>query len=190
MLCGSNYVRNILHILHDIVVHFASPAADCLLLKSRRTVLRYQMRYRIAKRLRKVLNLVLTEKPTHLLVITHSQGSIIALEELRKRRWRGTFDGLQSSGILTFGCPFTHLYQHYLPFLYGDVTQGRWEMLRNNIEFWLNIYRSDDYVGTYIDSSDPNWPTNIRLPPGKGLNGHTRYWDADVFRAIRQVLPK
>jgi hypothetical protein len=190
MLGGSLGVRNVLHILHDIVVHFANPAADRLLLRSRQTVLRYHIRYRIAKRFRGVLNLVLAEKPTHLLVIAHSQGSIIALEEMRKGRWRRTCDGLQSSGILTFGCPLTHLYQHYFPFLYGDVAQGRWEMLRNNIEFWLNIYRSDDYVGTYIDSSDPNWPTNIPLPPGEGLNGHTLYWEADVFRAIRQVLPK
>lgn len=182
--------RNVLHILHDIVVHFASPAADRLRLRSRYTILRYYLRRRIANRFRAVVKLVLSERPSHLIVLAHSQGTIVAIEELRKPRWNRAFAELSSVSLVTFGSPLTHLYQHYFPFLYGEVTQGRWKGLRNHVDTWVNVFRIDDYVGTYIESPIAEWPYNIALPPGLRLLGHTRYWETDVFRAIAELLPQ
>ena len=96
--------------------------------------------------------MLLGNRPTDLLIIAHSQGTIIVLEELRKRRWASKLAALQSVTLITFGSPMTYLYQHYFPLLYGDLTKGRWRYLQANVPKWVNVYRIDDYVGTHIDS--------------------------------------
>jgi hypothetical protein len=189
VLSGSIGFRNVLHILMDIIVHFEGPGADGLFLRSGYTALRYPTRRQIAKRLRAVVEEVLKTGPTHLLFIAHSQGTVIALEELRKRRWTRRLAGLQSVTLMTFGSPVTNLYQNYLPLRYGNVTAGRWQTLTRNVGTWVNVYRTDDFVGTRIDSPRPDWPTNVPLLPGLRLRGHTRYWEPEVFRAVRQFLP-
>lgn len=190
VLGGSLMFRNTLHIMADIIGHFHSPGSDGLYPRSRYTSLRYPMRRRIAKRLQAVLErLVLPEKPTHLVILAHSQGTIIALEELRKRRWSRHFSSLQTVTLVTLGSPFTHIYQNYFPLLYGDLSCGRWKWLHHNISTWFNVYRSDDFVGTRILSSDGLWPQNIELSAGLWLRGHTRYWEHEVFHTIRQLLP-
>ena len=189
LLQGSLVFRNVLHILMDIIIHFQGPGGDSLFLWPRYLALHYPVRERIARRLRVVLEEVLREKPTHLLFITHSQGTMIALEELRKGRWTARFKACESVTLVTFGSPLSNLYQNYLPLRYGDITCGRWQILKRNVRTWVNVYRTDDFVGTRIESSQPNWPRNVSLPPGLWLQGHTRYWKDEVFQAIRDLLP-
>jgi hypothetical protein len=194
LLSGSVAFRNVLHILADIVIHFAGPGADRLLLRSYYAALRYPVRRRIANRLRAVLNMLLAGNPTHLLIIAHSQGTMIVLEELRKKRWHGRLSPPLQVTLLTFGSPMTHLYQHYFPLLYNDLTQGRWRHLRANLPTWVNLYRIDDYIGTHIDSPAAGslagcWPQNLSLPPGMLLRGHTQYWESAVFHTVAGYLP-
>jgi hypothetical protein len=191
ILGWSSIARNILHILQDIVVHFADPSAERVFVWTDRRKPRYPVRHRIANRLRDVIELVLSESPcpTQLLILAHSQGTIIALEELRKESWKSRLAPLQSVTLLTFGSPLTNLYEEYFPLVYGDPTHDRWRFMNKTIHTWINIYRVDDYVGTSIKSSLPDWPTNLAFPPGRRLRGHTRYWEEAIFRHIRKWLP-
>jgi hypothetical protein len=194
MILGwSALARNILHILRDIVIHFADRRSEHFLVRAglRTKTARYPIRRRIAKRLRRVADLVFSESPapTHLLVVAHSQGTIIVLEDFRKDYWKGRLAPLQNLTLLTFGSPLTHLYEKYFPLSYGDPTHDRWRNLRKRIQKWVNVYRLDDYVGTAINSSDATWPTNLGFRPGRWLRGHTRYWQKDIFQHLREWLP-
>ena len=66
--------RNVVHVLADIIVHFAGPGADKLVLGSPLTALRHPVRWRIARRFRAVLNLLLAGNPTHVLIVAHGRG--------------------------------------------------------------------------------------------------------------------
>jgi hypothetical protein len=189
VIAGSVLFRNVIHILMDIIIHFRTFDSDRLIPTSLSGPTFYPIRARIAGRLRDVLNLSLRKCPTHLLIIAHSQGTVIALEELCSPEWQRRFADLKSVTLLTFGSPLTHIYQEYLPRLYGPLTTGRWVQLRQNVPRWVNLYRLDDYVGTRIDSSVPNWPVNVPLQPGLRLGGHTHYWTCEVFAMLAEGLP-
>jgi hypothetical protein len=186
----SHLCRNIIHILYDIVVHFSSPGTDRVLHASRAEMVRHPARRRIAKRLRAVAKEVLAEQPTHLLIMAHSQGTIIALEDLKCGWWRPLLKKLEHVQLITFGCPITHLYHHYMPVLYGDLTQSRWRRLREHVPNWINVYRVDDYVGTWVHPCVGEWPINVAVGPGLQLRGHTRYWETEVMRRLKRWLPR
>ncbi len=65
-------LRNITHVVMDVINHFRTKGAG------------FPVRERIDHRFRSVLQHVLDrEKPTHLLVIAHSQGTVITLDALQ-----------------------------------------------------------------------------------------------------------
>jgi hypothetical protein len=188
-LIWSGVSRNILHILNDIIIHFARPhtAKICV---SPNTVLRYHARHRIANRFRKILKKVLEGSPKEIIIVAHSQGTIIVLEELLKRRSEALLKEVPSLKLVTLGSPLTHLYQHHFPFLYPSISDGRWKRLRTYVPNWYNAYRVDDYVGNSIAAPDGKWPRNIPLPAAGGLKGHTTYWCREVFdQVLGEVFP-
>ena len=196
LLGGSTVFRNVVHLLADIIVHFAGPGADRLILGSPLTTLRYPVRWRIARRFRSVMNVLLAGKPTHVLIIADSQGTVIALEALRKKYWLNRLGSHPNVTLLTFGSPFTHLYAHYFPLLYAGLPGGRWKNLPAVLKTWVNVYRLDDYVGTEVEAPTAGpaawcWPQNVPLEPGLWLRGHTRYWTQVVFQtpAVAAHLP-
>ena len=91
-------------------------------------------------------------------------------------------DRVSSLTILTFGSPLTHIYQHYFCHVYPsckDLPQFKAASQDGKIR-WINSYRLDDYIGTYIDNSIPSFPINVPMPFG----GHTNYWRKDVFERL------
>src|SRR5579872_3273011 len=118
VLAWSVAFRNVVHIVNDVIIHFTSPDSNSFFFRSGVNATSYPIRRRIARRFRSVLRLFLRDNPTHLLVIAHSQGTIIAIEELRQQRWEAAFRTLKSVTLLTFGSPLTHLYQEYFPLHY------------------------------------------------------------------------
>lgn len=168
----STYLRNAIHIGMDIVNHFHSPQQG------------FPRRKRIALRFREVVKLLANCGCTNYLFIAHSQGTVIVLDCLcTDTGCKAILSGKQLT-LLTFGSPFTHLYQHYFPQDYGprylEGLQGYYGFLR-----WCNVYRIDDYVGTCIESLTPNLPTNIELGEGQ----HTAYWKEDAFKQVAELLP-
>ena len=93
--------------------------------------------------------------------------------------------------LVTMGSPFTHLYQYYFPNRYPELFVGpnlnqAWgSHFTTTVKLWLNIYRVDDFVGTYIDGNG-TFPTNVCIAAG----GHTGYWhETAALQAMSPYLP-
>ena len=177
-------LRNVSHIVMDIINHFRTKAG------------RFPVRDRIAHRFLAVLDHVLfppdeRDRPTHLLIIAHSQGTVITLDALERPAGQ---DALRRAGLrlenvrlATFGSPYTHLYQHYFPSQYPPRPGGA--ILGPAFGRWVNVFRIDDYVGTQVNGDpDIGRPRNIPQPVGY-LAAHTSYWQTDVFDCIKDLLP-
>jgi hypothetical protein len=122
-----------------------------------------------------VLNqLVAAEDPDEVIIISHSQGTIVAYEAIRDGVLEGS--GVRNCKLITMGSPLWHVYKQYFP--------SRVDLLPTDIEgldSWDNIYRVDDYVGTSIGDVNGDWPLNHPVPEG----GHLGYWsDAEVRKIL------
>lgn len=139
-------------------------------------------------------------------VIAHSQGTIVAVDELaavgpgatESPFRRGTFGadaerayanlfGSTPTTLVTMGSPLGHIYQHYFGHLYPDGTDAHWRPLRTRLAAWHNIHRTDDFVGTTIPQFDPHreFPEDHDV----GLGGHTGYWtDVKALTVVRKIL--
>ncbi|TVS05500.1 MAG: hypothetical protein EA407_02030 [Rhodobacteraceae bacterium] len=146
-------------------------------------------RNRIQDRLRVFVETFLEiENPDQVIVISHSQGTVIALDVLRSdgARWR---ERLGALSLVTMGSPATHLYTHYFPTSFPDYSTDPVLQLHNTggaLDGWVNIFRVDDFVGTHI-TRDPasDWPREVPVP----ARGHTNYWiDRHVIRVLRAIV--
>ena len=151
----------------------------------------------VRSRFHAVVDYLVTERGVErLVVVAHSQGSVIALDEL-SHGW-GDADLPASISFVTIGSPISHLYGYYFPNIYADWTHEKWNMFFSRVTRWANFYRFGDYVGTTITP-----PTKCEFqerPLGPGA--HTGYfkdprfieqlreWDlfADGPRASRMPL--
>ena len=135
------------------------------------------IRDRINGRFATVLEqLVAAEDPDEVIIISHSQGTVVAYEAIRD----GVLEHccVKNCKLITMGSPLWHVYKRYFP--------SRVDLLDRNIkglDTWDNIYRIDDYVGTSVGDIDGDWPINHPVPQG----GHLGYWsDAEV----REILSR
>ena len=169
-------VRFGLHVVMDVISHFQRRGS------------RFPLRERIQARFLQALNRLLdVEDPSHVLIVAHSQGTIITLESLLGPDLAARLRG-RVVALATFGSPLTHLYQHYFPAQYGPLNEGEWTRLNEAVGRWVNLFRIDDYVGTNVNGPKETWPTNLPLPAGYAL-AHTSYWEEAIFRRIADELP-
>ncbi|MCF3972535.1 hypothetical protein [Paracoccus salsus] len=134
----------------------------------------YAVRERIKARFRSVRDHLARQYPhDRLIVIAHSQGTVIAAQCLQEAG-----PGDTPIFLVTMGSPLTHIYGQY--FARGfDMAD-----LPPQLERWINIYRCDDFVGTDV-TLEGGAVMNHRVAPG----GHTGYWtDRHVWQAVRDVL--
>lgn len=164
------------HVVADVISHFQR--------KGGRFPLRERIRARFQQALRRLLD---AEDPSHVLIVAHSQGTIITLDALLDPEWEARLRG-RAVTLATFGSPFTHIYQYYFPRQYGSLKEGEWPRLGNLVGRWVNLFRIDDYVGTNIEGPKEGWPSNVPLPVGYA-QAHTSYWEETIFRRIAAELP-
>lgn len=155
----------------------------------------------IRRRFKRVVDTLITEeKIDRLVVIAHSQGSVIAIDELN-HSWQWTdankkatkkndpFSNLPVT-LVTMGSPYFHLYQHYFPAAYPpwDRTKS-WRALFDRVDRWLHLHRHDDFVGLTMGlvdkvssnafvGPDPR-PISLNLEfktVPVGVGGHVNYW--------------
>lgn len=172
----------------DVVDHFTHPAAG------------FPVREEIATRFKDAAqHLLATVKAStspgadiHLSVLAHSQGTIIAIDKMMQGYFGDLLrDGVSRITLLTFGSPFTHVYQYYFKETYPDLSAdlpsvARIQALSRDVRMtWINLYRIDDYVGTFVRGTGERFPLNVPLPTG----GHTRYWEPTVFQEVSKHLP-
>ncbi len=192
-------VRAVTHILMDVISHFyrrsfkvPSPFGEL----GRLDIGVFVVQQQIEARMRRVLQEVKTfGNITHLTVVSHSQGTVIAADVLW---YEWTNDLLQGAHVrlVTMGSPLTHLYQHYFPRRYppmfdakGNFVKNDWGSLFTTVNEWINIYRVDDFVGTYIKGGTKNgapWPDN-RPVVEKRYHGHNNYWSQP--KVLAMMLP-
>jgi Protein of unknown function (DUF2934) len=182
VLVSETVARMIVHVITDVANHFYRPSED------------FPVRRQIENRFRTVFQrLVDAERPTRITVIAHSQGSMIAFDALTQivsADWFRPHIGRMRIDVVTVGSPLTHLYQHYFPFDYPPCDDPKWSKLRPVVRSWYNVYRVDDYVGTFVTTGSEaperqDWPKNIPAKPG----GHTDYWKEDIFGHLGDVVP-
>ncbi len=122
-----------------------------------------------------------------LTVVSHSQGTLIAIEVLNDPELDWLNDEFSEINLLTMGSPFTHIYQHYFRHLYPSLDHPHWSNLRDRLKRWVNIFRVDDFVGTEIEFNaevEANVDCSNHPVPKKG---HNNYWcDRRVLSIIRE----
>jgi hypothetical protein len=157
----------------------------------------YWLRRRIHERLDVLVRtLIRDEKPDRLDIVSHSQGTVIAIDliDLRGKDWKALPGCPDDMRLVTMGSPYTHLYWHYFPSSFPPVEkrpnlekEKEPDLKKENesglLRAWLNIFRIDDFVGTNIGTGV--WPTEHPVH----RNGHTNYWvDRDVVTKLREFL--
>ena len=201
-------LRDGLHVLTDVINHFFCRCDPFPLPwgeESLATAQVFETQQRIEHRFKEVLKALLDDPEiTHLTIVSHSQGTMIAVDVLSLTGLSSTsratmtarLKTLAEFHLVTMGSPLTHLYQHYFPFRYPPLTDHRWGGLKHTVKHWINVYRVDDYVGTFI-TPVPDWMNssgmgsaliNVPIDPG----GHVAYWrQPAVFSLtpIKEVLP-
>jgi hypothetical protein len=195
-------LRDSLHIITDVINHFYRRQDDFPRPWGPETKPRvpdFEIQQSIEARFRAVLKEVLRDpEVTRLSVISHSQGTVISVDVFSLanlhdpyRSWLiRRLEEVGGLNLITMGSPLHHLYQHYFPDRYSPLTHG-WHGLRDSLSRWVNIYRIDDYIGTFVDvpinPPDPRWGSPNR-PIHSG--GHTEYWNQPaVFRAVCDKEP-
>jgi hypothetical protein len=152
-------------------------------------------------------------------VIAHSQGTVITAELLRflqRARHDPALSRLHDDAdrlpvyLFTMGCPLRQLYGLRFPHLYEwawhDDTAWpghRPDRAALGVAAWANAYRSGDYVGRYLwfPEARPNpeaWSAahqtqaRDRLEVCVGAGAHTHYWDAPdtIGRALDQIIAR
>jgi hypothetical protein len=125
-----------------------------------------------------------------LTLISHSQGTMIAIEVLNDPELAWLSASFSEVRLVTMGSPFAHLYQHYFKHLYPHLEDSHWDCLNSRLDRWVNIYRQDDFVGTRIDFREKYIHTEGKFTNHPvGLRGHLNYWsDREVLQILHQKL--
>jgi hypothetical protein len=122
-----------------------------------------------------------------IVVVAHSQGTVVASEFLRYLRYDGEArfkQQLPPIRLLTMGAPLRQLYAARFGTLY------RWaaaqDALAPQVAEWANAYCSGDYIGRWLwNDTDSRWQPGSYAPDAApdefcvGAGAHTHYFDAD-----------
>lgn len=163
-------------------------------------------RARIAERFTSLLRVVAAENYDSVIIVAHSQGSVIAADLLRFLRISNdpVFAALKGKLVFfTMGNPLRALYWRAFPPLYTWMDAANEPTAKNalGIPLWINAYRSGDYVGRWIwrgDSGQGVWDRQKIYHQGQpeeefcvGAGAHLHYWDAtadDVGAKLAQLV--
>ena len=204
LVLSIHYLRPALDIILDVVNHFYfRPATDpdenenknedfdIVEVSFDSEQLYFSRRDAIHRRLKRILEYYRStiEGRPALTVISHSQGSMVAIEVFNDNELAWVNEKFSQVNFITMGSPFHHIYQNYFGHLYPSIDNRFWDNLRSRVGRWLNIFRIDDYVGTDIE-----FPETLReVHRGDYSNhaveqkGHQLYWcDRQVLSIMRE----
>lgn len=171
-------------------------------------------RARIFSRFASLLCYVRERNYERLVIVSHSQGTVISAELLRylhvKRRLQG-FIGTLPVALVTLGSPLRDLYAKRFPLLYewmGSSPAGFTTAVPNAADIgaceWVNASRSGDYVGRYLwtpPGSEARYGIATRDATGRvqaqrcgdrtefclGSGGHTHYFSNDALALAAEI---
>ena len=130
----------------------------------------------------------------HVVVMAHSQGTILTLATLlgdddrAPRVTRPATDDLPPAiTFLSYGSPVTQTYAQRFPGQFSDWP-GRAVAPTSPISWWLNVYRAGDYVGRWIRNAAASGPDAPDTPPIRerclGPGHHTGYPADERWRRV------
>jgi hypothetical protein len=185
VLDTANFV-NVVHIARDLIDHQYQPEDSYisrLLPGHRRSGIQYPRRERLQSRLKLVVKYLEEQRCAELVLVAHSQGSIIVFEYLERLLVTNNVPRIR---VVTFGSPLSYLYSYYFHG-YKDVGRILHELHDRGVK-WTNLYRINDPIGNCIKDTY-GAIENIALPKGANGEGHTNYWaEAAVGKEIRNAL--
>ncbi|MEM8485307.1 MAG: hypothetical protein AAF564_07140 [Bacteroidota bacterium] len=186
-------IRRGLGILLDVINYFRPlPAQDFSQVLPAYDDITFSVRAQILHRFKQVTRYFTAQtgapKADRLVLITHSQGTVLALDFLQNPAFNEALSGFKKVQLVTMGSPFCHIYGYYFPGIHNQCVAFDPEKEAGKpVTHWLNIYRTDDYIGTHVQIHSPiaapsfiGWPKNVEVGPG----AHTGY-----FRDTR-VIPR
>ncbi|QOF78258.1 hypothetical protein [Variovorax sp. 38R] len=171
-------------------------------------------RARIFSRYVSLLEHVAAQGYDRIVIVAHSQGTVISTELLRYLQFRAEqkvdarvtelWAALNKSRLLllTAGCPLRQLYAARFPHLYAWVTAedangGGPSAAKVGVDRWVNLYTAGDYVGRWLWGVDDKSYTQVSLPPAwcataeheacLGRGAHTHYFDLDQAHVARWI---
>jgi hypothetical protein len=152
----------------------------------------YWRRERIKQRLEVLTTqLIKDEHPNRLIIVSHSQGTVVAIDVLNThgRDWLSLMPEGSTISLATMGSPYTHVHHEYFPRAFAAISaMPNLAPVKNGgiLTDWINIFRIDDFVGTHIDPTG-QWPREHPVH----ANGHTYYWiDENVFPILKKFVSK
>jgi hypothetical protein len=113
------------------------------------------------------------------IIIAHSQGSVITADLLRLLQVEWPPAPRRLIYFFTMGCPLAQLYEWRFPHLYAwtcshQGLSGPDPAQLYGVRSWVNAYRTGDYVGRQLwDGHPPPNCEEFSIGPG----AHTHYWD-------------
>lgn len=170
-------IRLALDLGHDVIlyIHHGHERGRRVLSRHREAPRMGPVRWRFNQVVNHLVNHASVDR---LVIVAHSQGTVIALDELAYSWGPGE---LPPISLVTCGSPISHLYGHYFPNVYPPWSEMQWDAFFQRLQRWANFYRLGDYVGTTI------------VPPGSGrcefreaaigAGAHTGYFQDPRFIA-------
>lgn len=137
----------------------------------------------VEARFRRVLEITIkAAQPDRLTIISHSLGTVVATRVLGQMQRADEVDPALplDTRLITMGSPVTHIYRKY----FQDNFEIRGLLMQHEADAprikWINIFRSDDFVGTWISGLDRDVENY-----GVSAGGHPGYF---VDREVWEIL--
>ncbi len=143
------------------------------------------------------------EHRPELVIVSHSQGTMVAIEVLNDPEMAWLSGSFQRTSLLTMGSPMTYLYQTYFGHLYPSLNSPQWDNLRTRVDRWVNLFRIDDFVGQQVEfpikgrslqatpmlAKDSSATEQSCTDHPLGCRGHTNYWDdVEAIAVIKKEI--
>jgi len=158
-------------------------------------------RTRILARAHSVFEGVLAQKYDRVVIVSHSQGTLIAADLLRMTRDSRMERKTPTVDLVTMGSPLANLYHRLLPGSFAWVERAVANRSELGVGSWANFYGGGDAVGRTVrdtellqrlraaareSEDDITWVEETNV----GSIGHVSYFDPEVGPAetIRTLL--
>lgn len=150
---------------------------------SRLNLTEFPRRHRIAARLDRIMSTCFApEGLDRLVIVAHSQGTVIAFDYLRASGHSELLSNAREVRVVTLGSPLSHLYAEYFEEYRRPLAR---EELCGNVTRWVNMWRIDDPIGNKVEVVADGFIKNVVLPRG----GHVNYWkEPQVQEAIAAAI--